>query len=65
MSPEQDSKVDRELLEELVARHHRVKGVRRALLNTLIGLSGGALVLSVSLLNQIAPQKLYSWVVIV
>jgi hypothetical protein len=53
-----------ELRSLLLERHNRIKQERRAILNTLIGLSGGAIVLSMSLLKDIAPHKISVWIVI-
>jgi len=49
----------------LLERHLRIKRERRNLLTTIIGLSGGAIVLSMSLLAQIAPKKVSIWLIIV
>ena len=47
----------KELQNALSKRHIRRKGERRAMLNTIMGLSGGAIVLSATLIDKIAPKK--------
>src|SRR3982074_1882971 len=55
------SKRERERQEALddlyVERYKRVKDERKGLLTTLTGLSGGAVVLSITFLEKIAPHK--------
>src|SRR5258708_4006450 len=49
---------EREELRKFYAdRYRRIKDERKVLLNTLIGLSGGAIVLSITFLDKIAPNK--------
>ncbi|MFY9622399.1 MAG: hypothetical protein WAM70_10740 [Pyrinomonadaceae bacterium] len=57
-------KENRELSELYAERHKRIKDERKFFLNTLIGLSGGALVLSVTFLEKIAPRRHYIGLVI-
>jgi uncharacterized membrane protein len=54
----------RELGEALLERHKRIREERRILLTTFIGLSGGAIVLSSTLLEKIAPKRVSIWLVI-
>jgi len=51
-------------VESYSERHHRIKNERRGFLTTLTGLSGGAIVLSISFLEKIAPSKHYRGMVI-
>jgi hypothetical protein len=48
----------------LLQRHLRIKTERQSILTTLIGLNGGAIVLSATLLEKIAPMKLSVWLII-
>lgn len=45
-------------------RHNRIKSERRNILTTLMGLSGGAIVLSASLLEKIAAERVALWLLI-
>jgi hypothetical protein len=50
-------KETRRLSDLYTDRYNRIKDERKLFLNTLIGLSGGTIVLSVTLLEKIAPKK--------
>lgn len=55
-----------EQIAELLKTHYeRLRGQRREVLNLLIGLSGGAAILSVTFLDDIAGAKKLLWLVIV
>lgn len=58
-------KEKRRLQEFYAERHKRIKDERKLFLNTLIGLSGGAIVLSITFLEKIAPGKHHLGLVIV
>jgi len=49
----------------LLARHLRIKTERRSLLKTFIGLSGGAIILSATLIEKLAPQRVAVWLIVV
>jgi hypothetical protein len=55
---------EREYFAILRERHERIKQERRSILTTLIGLSGGAIVLSASLLEKIAALKVALWLLV-
>lgn len=44
-------------LEVLRARHKEIKEARRTFLKTILGLSGGSIVLSITFLKDIAPDR--------
>lgn len=54
---EKARKGDQELWGYYSERHNRIKEERKFFLNTLIGLSGGAIVLSITFLEKIAPRR--------
>jgi hypothetical protein len=58
------TKEDRDLIALYTERYKRIKDERKLFLNTIIGLSGGTIVLSVTLLEKIAPKRLHLWLVI-
>jgi hypothetical protein len=45
-------------------RHDRIKTELRTNLATLIGISGGAIVLSLTLFERIAPEKRHQWLLV-
>ena len=53
-----------EYLSVLRERHERIKQERRSILTTLISLSGGAIVLSASLLEKIASLRAAMWLLV-
>jgi hypothetical protein len=55
---------DHELKETILERHKRIKDERKLFFNSIIGLSGGAIILSVTLLEKIAPKKLFIWLIV-
>jgi len=55
----------RELRRLYTDRYKRIKDERKIFVNTLIGLSGGAIVLSITFLEKIAPKKYLIGLVIV
>ncbi len=63
-SKEDSEKLDRELAQYLLERHKQIKQERRALFTSLLGLSGGAIVLSMTMLNVLAPQKTGIWAIV-
>jgi hypothetical protein len=48
----------------LSERHDRIKTELRTNLATLIGISGGAIVLSLTLFEKIAPEKRHQWLLV-
>ena len=57
--------LDSEARRLLRDRHDRIKGELRATLGIIIGLSGGAIGLSITLLDRIAPDRHHDWLLVV
>lgn len=52
-------KFDPEDLEVLRARHKDIKDARKSFINTILGLSGGSIILSITFLKDMAPNRLW------
>lgn len=53
------------LRDQYIERYRRIKDETRTILNTLIGLSGGSIVLSITFLDKLAPTRRFVALIIV